>query len=453
MKEKFTQHEKYRQSEQEYLPKIPAHWSVMRIKYLFKEINERVFNETLDLLSVSHYTGVTLRKSSVSEGDNLTNAKSLEGYKRVEKDDIVSNIMLAWNGSIGISKYLGITSPAYSIYRLKKEGNPNYFHYLFRTQLYKSEFKKNSTGVIESRLRLYTDQFFNINAIVPPPQEQTAIADFLDQKTAEIDNYIRLKEKTIALLEERKATVINQAVTKGLDPTVPMKDSGIEWLGEIPAHWEVKKLKYLKKVISKGTTPSTEGRGMTDAGIRYLKAENIKNSRVSDFPAFFIDEETNKILKRSQLKENDILFVIAGATIGKTAVLEANFLPANTNQAISFIRLKKNENVDFTHYALGANFVYKQIWLNAVQSAQPNLSMENLGNFSFPYPNDKEKREIVVFLKKFESKINKEISLVFNEITLIKEYRESLISAAVTGKIDIRNYHLKTAENVETARN
>lgn len=445
MKEKFTQHEKYRQSEQEYLPKIPAHWSVMRIKYLFKEINERVFNETLDLLSVSHYTGVTLRKSSVSEGDNLTNAKSLEGYKRVEKDDIVSNIMLAWNGSIGISKYLGITSPAYSIYRLKKEGNPNYFHYLFRTQLYKSEFKKNSTGVIESRLRLYTDQFFNINAIVPPPQEQTAIADFLDQKTAEIDNYIRLKEKTIALLEERKAAVINRAVTKGLDPTVPMKDSGIEWLGEIPAHWEVKKLKYLVR-IENGQVDPKKGKYKK----KILIAPNHIQSGFGTIKYLESAESQNAESGKYLAKEGTVIYSKIRPALRKACIApeeclcSADMYPLNTTSKIV---------AGFLLYTVISEVYSKYMIELSMRVAMPKVNRGDVLNYPAILPPLEEQVEIASFVKKKIVEIDKLIETIRIEEKQIKEYRESLISAAVTGKIDIRNYHLKTAENVETARN
>src|SRR5690606_11673657 len=173
-------YDSYKDSGIDWLGVIPSHWEVKRIKYLFKEINERSFDGNEDLLSVSQYTGVTRKSDKLQEGDLLTNASTLEGYKVVRKRQLVSNIMLAWNGSLAFSEFDGITSPAYCIYELTSDDNYKYFHYLLKTDLYKSEFKRNSSGVIESRLRLYTEDFFRIWSILPPLHEQEAIARFLD---------------------------------------------------------------------------------------------------------------------------------------------------------------------------------------------------------------------------------------------------------------------------------
>jgi len=271
----YKAYPKYKDSRESWMGKIPNEWQILRIKYLFNEINDQSGTALDDLLSVSQYTGVTKKRDGIDKGDLLTNASSLEGYKRVSKGDLVSNIMLAWNGSLGVSGFNGITSPAYGIYRLKINSDIKYFHYLFRTDLFKAEFKRNSTGVIESRLRLYTDDFFSISTIIPSKQEQTAIANFLDNKTADIRAFIALKQKTIALLKERKIAIVNQTVTKGLDPNVEMKDSGIEWLGEIPKHWEMKKLKHLVSKVGSGVTPSGGASVYVNKGIPLLRSQNV----------------------------------------------------------------------------------------------------------------------------------------------------------------------------------
>lgn len=192
---------------------IPSHWEVKKLKWLLAEINERSLDGQEDLLSVSQYTGVTLKRDNMEIGELISTAESLEGYKKVAKGDLVSNIMLAWNGSLGFSPYSGITSPAYSVYRLIQGHSKEYFHYLLRTDLFKAEYKRNSTGVIESRLRLYTDDFFKVFGIIPPFSEQASIAEFLDKKTSEIEAAILLKTKEIQSLKELKTTLINAAVT------------------------------------------------------------------------------------------------------------------------------------------------------------------------------------------------------------------------------------------------
>jgi type I restriction enzyme S subunit len=433
---KVEKYSEYKDSGVDWLGEIPKEWAIKRIKHLFSEINERSFDGSEDLLSVSQYTGVTNKTEKLEDGGMLTNAATLEGYKKVWKDDLVSNIMLAWNGSLGFSPFDGITSPAYSIYRLKTNDVNRYFHYLLRTDLYKSEFKRNSSGVIESRLRLYTDDFFRIESLIPPPPEQTAIAAFLDRKTALIDQAIDIKQKQIELLKERRQILIHRAVTRGLNPNVKMKDSGVEWIGEIPEDWEVARVKQYSNKISKGTTPSTEGRSILDEGpIRYIKAENIQDGFITNSPAHFIDEKTNAMIQRSQLKENDILFVIAGATLGKIAIVSKEHTPSNTNQAVAFVRPSSKVIPQYLAAWLSSSIIKELTWLVAVQSAQPNLSMENLGNFPVVLPSLEEQENILIHIDNGSTKIATAISLKEQEIEKLKEYKATLINSAVTGKI------------------
>jgi type I restriction enzyme S subunit len=272
----------------------------------------------------------------------------------------------------------------------------------------------------------------------PPLQEQQQIVKFLDEKTSIIDKLISTKERKIELLKEQRTSLINEVITNGLNPNVKMKDSGVEWIGEIPESWDKKKIKTISSIISKGTTPSTIGKEISDEGeFRYIKSENIVENSLSEYPQFFIDKETNELLKRSILFEGDILFVIAGASIGKTTILTKNFSNSNTNQAVSFIRLKENEKNRFVWYWLISPKIQEQMWIVAVQSAQPNLSMENLGNFYIPYPTIQEQQEIVEYLDKHTKEIDDLVQMEQKKIDLLKEYRQSLISEVITGKIKV----------------
>jgi type I restriction enzyme S subunit len=171
---------------------IPADWEIKKVKHILYEVLGKSETGLEDLLSLSQYTGVELKKEKKkNENDNLTNAFSLIGYKTVKQYQLVSNIMLAWNGSIGISGYNGIISPAYCVYEFRKGNNPKFFEYLFKTEVYKAEFKRKSTGIIESRLRLYSDQFYNIHCLVPPIEEQNKIVDFIAFKQKHILNLLK----------------------------------------------------------------------------------------------------------------------------------------------------------------------------------------------------------------------------------------------------------------------
>lgn len=217
------------------------------------------------------------------------------------------------------------------------------------------------------------------------------------------------------------------------------RESGIEWLDALPSSWSTRRIKDISSVISKGTTPSTEGEAYTDFGVRYIKAENInENGTVSEVPAFYISDKTNKLLARSILKSNDLLMVIAGATTGKVAVLKHEQLPANTNQAVCFIRLHNSEKISlrFKYYFLNSSFLQSQVWLYAVTSAQPNLPMAVLSRFHLCYPPLEEQTAITQYLDTKTQTIDEKVNLLEKKIGYYKELRKSIINESVTKGLD-----------------
>ncbi|SMO77708.1 type I restriction enzyme, S subunit [Saccharicrinis carchari] len=437
----FKKYSAYQDSGVEWLGEIPERWEIRKIKYLFKEINIRSENGSGDLLSVSQYTGVTKKSDKVDAGELLTNAATLEGYKKVEAGDLVSNIMLAWNGSLGFSPFNGITSPAYSIYRLNTGFEKRYFHYLLRTELYKAEFKRNSSGVIESRLRLYTDDFFNIWSILPPLAEQTAIANFLDDKTALIDKAIAQKEKLIALLKERKQILIQNAVTgkvlnydanddhenydvkeKNHSPSGnqknhssrPMKDSGVEWIGEIPENWEVRKFKFLCHITTgaKNTEDKIEN-GMYPFFVRSQIAERINS--------FSFDGEA-------------ILTAGDGAGVGKVFhYINGKF---DFHQRVYKFSNFKNIKGKFLFYYLRNTF-HNVALTGEAKSTVDSLRLPLIQNFIVTIPPNLEQEQIISFIETQSTKIDNAISLQEKQIEKLKEYKSVLIDSAVTGKIKV----------------
>ncbi|AEY67521.1 restriction endonuclease subunit S [Clostridium sp. BNL1100] len=201
----------------EWIGEVPEHWHIKRIKDLFVESKIKSLTGEETLLSVSEYTGVTQRKDNIGEDELLTNAETLIGYKICRMNDLVMNIMLAWKRGLGVSAYDGIVSPSYSPSKLSC---PAYFHYLLRSDRAIAEFKRNSTGIIESRLRLYSDNFYAINVAIPEYIEQKAIADYLDTKTAHIDRIIEVINTQISKLKELRKTLINDVVIGKIKVTV-----------------------------------------------------------------------------------------------------------------------------------------------------------------------------------------------------------------------------------------
>lgn len=201
-----------KQSEIPFLNEIPEHWHICRIKDLFNERIELSETGTEDLLSVSEYYGVAKRADKV-DGENITRSDSLIGYKICYVNDIISNIMLAWKGSLGKTKYNGIVSPAYGVYKPIVELNASFYHYLFRTKIYKGIFRINSRGIIESRLRLYTTNFLGLSTVYPPIEEQNGIVNYLDEKCSKIDAIIEKIKLKIERLKELKRSLINEVIT------------------------------------------------------------------------------------------------------------------------------------------------------------------------------------------------------------------------------------------------
>ena len=429
----------HKDSQLDWVGEIPEHWQVFKFRYLSQESRRKNDDDAnREMLSLSSYTGVQLKHYEY-ESTKRSKDESLT-YLVVEPNQLVVNPMWQMKRSIGVSYLHGIVSPGYRVYYVDLERLvPQYLHHLMRSDNYVDEYNKHVRGITTYDRSVKKEDFEQIGVLLPPKHEQTQIANFLDRKTQKIDELIRAKERKIELLQEYRASLINQAVTKGLDPNVEMNPSGVEWIGNVPKHWEVKKIKYLARLISKGTTPTTIGREILDHGeIRFIKAENIVDNQVKLDPEYYIDEETNQMLKRSQLKENDILFVIAG-TIGKVGLVSRNHLPANTNQAVSFIRPYEKELPEFIYYWLQSDNIQQIVWRDVVQTAQPNLSMEDLGNLYIPYPSIAEQERIVDYISNKTRSIAQLLQQVYRQIELLKEYRQSLISAVVTGKIDVRN--------------
>lgn len=238
----------YKDSGLPWLGQVPGHWDVLPHRALFEEVKEREHpNE--QMLSVTITRGIIKQRDLLtgnSKKDSSRQDKS--AYKLVCPGDIAYNKMRAWQGAIGVSDLRGIISPAYVVQRMRGAHNPRYFHHLFRTPGFAKEAESWSYGITSDMWSLRPEHFKAIYSTLPPAEEQSAIVRFLDHAIHRLDKAIRAKRKTIALLNEQKQAIIHRAVTRGLDPDVPLKDSGIPWLGQIPAHWELRRFKFLASI-------------------------------------------------------------------------------------------------------------------------------------------------------------------------------------------------------------
>ena len=437
----------YKDSGVPWLRKVPEHWDIKRNKFLLREVNERSEDGSEELLTVSQYTGVSRRRVRLTGGNVLlTNAASLVGYKRVMPGDLVINIMLAWNRSLGVSSFAGIVSPSYSVFRTKTNSvEPLFLHYLFRSPLFIGAFKTVSTGVVDSRLRLYPDVFLRLPSIVPPFSEQIAIVRFLGWVEQRIRRLIRARKKRTKLLEEYKQALIHQAVTGQIDvrtgqPYPVYKCSGVEWFCEVPKHWEVCRLKAM---LIKNDSGVWHNRHDPNGTIVLRSTEQtISGGWRIENPAWLdlsrIERETY------MLRVGDLVITKSSGSpdhIGKTSLVtgEIAALGCAFSNFLQRLRLDKNSNPKFVWYYLNSILGREQlVFHSTTTTGLGNLNAKIIGNCVIAFPNLLEQNVIVEYLDNQTAKIDAAIDATHKEIELLREYRMRLISDVVTGKVDVR---------------
>ena len=423
----MKRYDSYKDSGVKWLGEIPSHWEMRKAKFLWKESFAVSETGKEELLSVSQYDGVLPAKAD-------TRSESLKGYKKVSENDLVINIMLAWLGGLGVSKYEGLVSPAYCTYKLIHDSDPRFLHYLYKTPLYLAEFARHSTGVVPSRWRMYTDDFGQVLTLLPPIKEQKAISNYLDATTSKIDAAIAQQQKMIDLLNERKQIIINNAVTKGLDPNVKMKPSGVAYIGYIPSKWEVRRIASLGK-FSKGGNISRDnlqedGKPAILYGDIYTKynifAHNIKN-HVSQKVA------TDSV----RIYYGDILMTGSGETkedIGKTIV----FTGDEAYIGGDVILFKQNtNNSKFLSYALNSQYAKNFRYMESKGEIIVHIYANAIRKLYLAMPGISEQKAIVEFLDKNISLIESEISIVQRQISLLQERKQIIINDVVTGKVKV----------------
>lgn len=410
---------------------IPKEWKTERIKALFSERNERDC-QGKTLLSVSQYFGI--RPKSETDLADSHIAESYDDYKEVRKGDFVMNIMLAWNGSYAVSDYDGIVSPAYCVFKFRKDCCKKYFHYLLRTDGYPSAFKTMSRGVIDSRLRLYPEQFYTFPVIIPSVDEQQRIADYLDKKCAEIDGLIELQEQMIAQLTDYKQSVITEAVTKGLNPNVEFVPSGIDWIGDVPKGWKVCRIKDIFRLRT-GTTPRDFETGLdsselvnwfTPSDVAEMNCElNCSERHLSKA---VIEKEGIELSPAGSL-----IFVGIGASAGKIGYATVQ---GYSNQQITTLIPKPSKCTGkYSYYYMIAD--RKRIRDNAFFTTLPIINNSYLSGIKSLLPSLEEQISIASFLDKKCNEIDELITAKQKKIETLKEYKKSVIFEAVTGKIEI----------------
>ncbi len=420
----------YRDSGVAWLGEVPAHWNAVPLWSLYRRI-KRTGYESERLLSVYRDHGVVPKASR--DDNNNKPSDDLSPYQLVKVGDLAINKMKAWQGSVAISEYQGIVSPAYFVYESLHREIPRYLHYLMRSPRYVAGYLTLSKGIRVNQWDLDPTYHSRMPILLPSAEEQSAIAAFLDRETGKIDALIAEQEKLLTLLAEKRQATISHAVTRGLNPNAPMKDSGVPWLGEVPAHWGVAALSYLSQ-IETGSTPDRSEPRYWNGSIPWLKTGEINWTPIFESEEFISHEglanSAAKIAKPATLL---MAMYGQGVTRGRVALLE---IEAAYNQACAAIVFWPHILPEFGRYFFMA--AYDHIRNDGNETSQMNLSAGAIAKIKLPVPPLNEQVAIIDALNSKVASMDELRGNAESAIALLKERRSALIAAAVTGKVDVR---------------
>ncbi|EAH6863839.1 restriction endonuclease subunit S [Campylobacter upsaliensis] len=422
----------YKPSSIKWLGEIPQSWEIKPLRAIFNQRNEQNNNlEFQTILSLVKDVGVIPYEEKGNVGNKAKD--DLQGYKIARVNDLVLNKMNAVIGSLGVSKYNGLVSPIYLVLYI---ANPNYlityYSYLFQIKSVQKFLRKFAYGIMEIRESIDYLEFKKMFLPLPPLQEQKEIAEFLDKKCEKIQNYIDKKQKLITLLQEKKQALINEVVTKGLNPNIEFKNSEIEYLGLIPHHWEVVKVKYIATTNIGLVYDPSEIATNENVGYPVLRANNIQNGKIDYKDVIYV---AKKIDDKQLAISGDLLMCVRNGSenlLGKTAKIENNNFSFGAFTAI--IRSDLN---NYLYWIFQTEMLKKSISSFIVSIGIGQISQDDIKNFKIPLPPLQEQKEIAEFLDKKCEKINSAIEKTKKQIELVKEYKNTLINEAVCGRIDL----------------
>ena len=430
----MKRYESYKDSGVKWLGEIPGHWEVYKLKYLFR-LNKikNVGNKCNTILSLSY--GKIIIKKDLNEG--LT-PESYESYQLLNKGDIVIRSTDLQNDHTSLrtglvksdgaitSAYIGLKNLNVNLY------DSRYYHYFLHDWDITKAIYNEGKGLRQS---LNWDDIKNMLLPVLDINEQTAIANYLDSVTSKIDEAISQQQKMIDLLNERKQIIINNAVTKGLNPSAPMKDSGVDWIGEIPEHWKVMKLKHVTSKIGSGSTPRGGAEVYQDSGIMFLRSQNVYNDGLKLDDVAHIVDGVHQKMKGTQVKYNDILYNITGGSIGRCCCYDRED-EANVNQHVSIVR-PKGIIAKYLMYNLQSDNAQRQLRETLKGGNREGLAAVTFKEFLILTCPKEEQNQIVSHIERMFVNIDRAISNATKQISLLQERKQIIINDVVTGKVKV----------------
>lgn len=422
---------KYKPSGIDWAQKIPNDWTLLPVRAVLKERKEKNTKlEESNILSVMKGIGVIRYEDKGNVGNK--SSERPEAYKIVRANDLVLNSMNLSIGSVGMACEDGVTSSVYIIYHARpKVADPNFYHYLFQTTSFQRHLASYGRGIMELREAVKERDIKNQPIVVPPLETQKQIADFLDEKTKIIDGLIEKKERLIELMREKRAALITRAVTKGLKPNAKLKPSGIDWLGDIPAGWESKKIKHIATVNRRSlsedsTSPNFE--------FDYVDIGNVNSEgKILELQNYSF---ANAPSRARRLAESGDVIISTVRTYLRTMTRITNAKNLVFSTGFSIFHPTKILS-GWLYWSMQSEVFLAHVMANSAGVNYPGINEQKLSSISLLVPNEKDQKQIADFLDTETAKIDKATALIESQVDKLKEYRSSLIYHAVTGKIKV----------------
>lgn len=417
----------YKPTEIPWLDHVPAHWDQRRMKFLFRERNEKGFADE-PLLAATQSKGV-VRKEDYGNR-TVTATKDFHLLKLVDRGDFVISLR-SFEGGIEVSHARGIISPAYTVLQPSLDAKTGYYSQLFKSYDFISSLSLFVTGIREGQNIDY-ERMGRTYLPMPPQEDQLAIGKFLQWTNGRLDRTIRAKRKVIALLNEQKQAIIHRAVTRGLDPSVPLKPSGVPWLGDTPQHWEVRRVKQATRILrGKFSHRPRNDASLYDGSYPFIQTGAV--AQATKFITRYNQTLNEKGLAVSKLFPNGTLVMTIAANIGEVAIL--TFDACFPDSIVGFV---PSAAVHRDYLYLAFICMKAELLREAPVNTQGNLNVERIGAMWIPFPSPIEQREIALRVEEETSSFDNGIARLHSEIELLREYRTRLIADIVTGQLDVR---------------
>ena len=432
----FPRYPAYKDSGVEWLGKVPEHWSVRRLGYYFSERRDKVSDLDFPALSVTK-NGIVPQLETAAKSDDGDNRR------KVMNGDFVINSRSDRKGSSGIADRDGSVSLICTVLKPHGSINGTFVHHLFRSVAFQEEYYRYGKGIVADLWSTNYGEMKNILLACPPESEQRLIATFLDHETAKIDALIAEQQRLIELLNEKRQAVISHAVTKGLNPQAPMKPSGVEWLGDVPEHWGIRRLSSLSTKITNGYVGPTRDI-FFDEGVRYLQSLHIKGNQIKFDAPYFVSSEWSARHGKSILEAGDVLIVQTG-DIGQVAVVPEEFAGCNCHALIVVAPRRSEIYGDWLSWVLNSDYGHHSLLSIQTGALHPHLNCGDVKDVFIPVPAIDEQRSIVAFIAEENYSLDLLRAEAERGIGLLQERRSALISAAVTGQVDVRGFASREA--------